>query len=427
MASDDIELEFEVRYSSLIAQKKSLEQEKSRLLKEVADLDNRLNRLQDHNDGLQSDLARAQDALSGVAQDSDRAAFIRGLESKIREQEELIANQEGQIEQDRSERSRLRRDAERLGQATDRIQQLEDDLKELTHHNLELTKKANTVDRFKQKLESQRDFEEMNKNLEYEIEELRRQALECEHLRRKTAALEATQVQYSNTLSKREMEIFELSNQKKALEEDRAEYQRRIAVLEERRELDEVVITNLQEQNHGVPQSATSPTRSGGLSSLEAELEAESSGNRFEFENSRLKAQIQILQGNAGAAQEVVKLRADLEDAMKIRKQFELKSQEYFDKFVRATAQVDAVLNASTNEGLVKGVNAAMLIGELEMLTPEYYSSMAFKVLREQQHSTTNELSDTTKKLREAEAELESTKRNLLTATTDRKSIILVP
>src|SRR5277367_691685 len=92
---NDYELEFEVRYSALIAQKKTLEQEKDRLRKQMADMATRLERLQDNNDHLQESLTAAEDKLQGAARDRDAADVIRGLEVKIREQDELIANQEG--------------------------------------------------------------------------------------------------------------------------------------------------------------------------------------------------------------------------------------------------------------------------------------------------------------------------------------------
>jgi protein HOOK3 len=386
----------------------------------MADMTLRNERLQDHNETLQSSLTIAEDKLSGAAKDGDAAAVIKNLESKIRDQEELIANQEGQIEQDRTEKARIRKDNDRLLHASNLVESLQDDLKELQHKNVELTKKANTLDRYKQKLEQQGDLEKLNKNLEYELEEANAQLKEFELLKRRTASLEATHIQYSESLGKRETEIFEMANQKKALDEERANLRQRVALLEERKDQDEIFINGLQQELNGKAQSVASPTGPSRITSLEDELEqSESSGNRNDFEISRLKAEIQILKGNAGAAQENASLRLELEDAERTRKHLAEKCQELFDKHVIATQQVDAVLKASTNEGLVKGINTAMLIGQLAMLTPEYYSSEAFSEIRKQQQLATDQVTSTTKKLRETEAELESTKRDLLSVTAD--------
>ena len=62
-----------------------------------------------------------------------------------------------------------------------------------------------------------------------------------------------------------------------------------------------------------------------------------------------------------------------------------------------------------------------MLTCQLEMLTPEYYSSEAFANLRKSYLNSTEKLSATEKRIHDLEAELESTKRELLSAHNDRK------
>lgn len=420
---NDYELEFEVRYSALIAQKKTLEQEKDRLRKQMADMATRLERLQDNNDHLQESLTAAEDKLQGAARDRDAADVIRGLEVKIREQDELIANQEGQFEQDRIEKTRMRKEIDRLKATSDLVIQLQDDNKELRFQNVELTKKANTLDRYKQKLESQRDFQTDIKTLELDNEELQMRVKEFELLKHRNETLEATHLQFQNTLARREMEIFELSSQKKTLDEEKADLQRAIIRLEEIRAADEDHIAELQEQLVDRPQAVTSPTGPS-LGSLEAELEQSESGTRTSLEVSRLRAENQLLKGNATAAHDAAALRIQLEEEERIRKREEQKYNELYEKHVIASQQVTAILDASTAEGLVKGVNAAMLISQLEMLTPEYYSSEAFANLRKSYLNSTEKLSATEKRIHDLETELESTKRGLLSAHNDRKYFI---
>lgn len=417
---NDFELEFEARYIDLIGQKKTLEQEKDRLKKLNADMATRLERLQDNNDHLQETLAAAEDKLQGAARDKDAADVIKGLEARLREQDELIANQEGQFEQDRIEKTRMRKEMDRLKSANDLAIQLQDEIKELRFQNAELTKKSNTLDRYKQKLESQRDFQTDIKTLELDNEELQMRVKDFELLKHRNETLEITHTQFQNTLARHEMEIFELSSQKKALEEEKADLQRAIIRLEEVRAADEDHIAELQEQLVDRPQTITSPTGPS-LGSLEAELEQSESGTRTSLEVSRLRAENQLLKGNATAAQDVAALRIQLEEEERIRKREEQKYNELYEKHVIASQQVTAILNASTAEGLVKGVNAALLIGQLEMLTPEYYSSEAFTNLRKSYLNSTEKFSAAEKRIHELEAELESTKRELLSATNDCK------
>jgi protein HOOK3 len=418
---NDIELEFEARYVDLITQKKTLEQEKDRLKKLNADLATRLERLQDNHDHLQESLAAAEDKLQGVARDKSAADVIRSLETRLREQDELIANQEGQFEQDRIDKARMRKELDRLKSADDLASKLQDEIKELQFQNAELTKKSNTLDRYKQKLESQRDFQTDIKTLELDNEELQMRVKDFELLKHRNETLELTHKKFENTMSRHEMEIFELSSQKKALEEENSDLKRNIIRLEEVRASDEEHIAELQEQIADRPQTLSSPTGPS-FGSLEAELEQSESGTRTSLEVSRLRAENQLLKGNATAAQDAAALRIQLEEEERIRKREEQKYNELYEKHVIASQQVQAILEASTSEGLVKGVNAAMLIGQLEILTPEYYSSEVFANLRRSYLNCTEKLSAAEKRVYELESDLESTKRDLLTATNDRKS-----
>jgi protein HOOK3 len=417
---NDYELEFEVRYSDLIAQKKNAEQEKERLKKQNADLTTRLERLQDNNDHLQERLTAAEDGLSGASRDKDASAVIKGLEAKIREQDDLIASQEGQFEQDRHDKANMRKEIDRLKHLSDQVVQLQDEIKELRYQNAELTKKANTLDRYKQKLESQRDFQTDIKSLELDNEELRLKLKEFELLKHRNESLEATHAQFESTMGRREMEIFELSSQKKILDEEKADLQRALTRLEERRVADEKHLEELQEQLVDRSQSVASPVGVS-MGNLEDELEQTQSGKRSSLEVSRLRAENRLLKRNVTAAQDAVALRIQLEEEERMRKREQAKYNELYEKHVITSQQVTAILEASTSEGLVKGIDAAMLIGRLELLTPEFYSTEAFATLRKSYLHSTEKLSVAENRIHELETDLESTKRELLSARNDCK------
>lgn len=382
----------------------------------------RLERLQDNNDLLQQRLTAAEDGLTGAARDEDSAEVIKSLESKIREQDELIANQEGQVEQDRGEKSRMRRELDRLHAASDTVIQLQDEIKELKFQNVELQKKANTVDRYKQKLESQRSLETDIKSLELENEELKMRIRDFELLKVRNESLEATHLQFQNTLSRHEMEIFELTSQKNTIDEEKKELQRALQRLEEIRLADEEHINELQEQVTARP-SSLELTGATPMGNLEEELEQTAqTGTKTSLEVSRLRAENQLLKGHPSVAQEAAELRIKLDEADRIRRREEVKYNDLYEKHVIATQQVTAILTASTSEGLVKGVNAAMLFGQLTMLTPEYYRSEAFTNLRKQYLTTAEKQTAAEKRANELEAQLAEVKRELLTARTDRKS-----
>jgi protein HOOK3 len=423
---DDIELELESRYGSLIAQNKALEEEKKLSIKRLADTTARLETLQDHNDVLQDRLKAAEDGLSGAVKEAVAVKAISNLEAKVHEQDELIASQEAQIEQDRIEKARLRKDLDRLSSASNLAAQLQDEIKEFKYENLELTKKANTVERFKQKLEQQRNFEVTIRNLESANEDLRDRVKDFELLKRRNDSLEVTNKQYENTLSEREIEIFELSSRKRTVEQENAGRQRSIAKMEAERLAAENHISELQEQLNR-HHSVTSPLRPS-LPTLEDELEeSEQIDIRNDFEISKLKAENQLLRGNAAAAQENASLRLQLEEAERLRKSLEARCKDLFEKHVISSQQIKAMLEASTAEGLVKYVNIAMLIGPLSMLTPEYYSSQAYSELHKQHLETSEQKAALERGYHELETELEDLKRRLLTVTTDRELLLIIP
>jgi protein HOOK3 len=390
------------------------------LNKRLADITTRLETLQDHNDVLQIQLRAAEDGLSSATKDADAMKAIRSLEAKVHEQDELIASQEVQIEQDRIEKTKLQKDVERLNTASNLATQLQDGIKELKYENLELTKKANTVERFKQKLEQQRNFEIAIRTLETANEDLRDRLKDFELLRHRNDSLEATNKQYENTLSEREIEIFELSSRKRTVEQENADRQRTIAKLEAERLAAENHISELQDQLS--KQQSVTATLGPSVPTLEDELEqSEQLDTRNDFEISKLKAENQLLKGNAAAAQENAILRLQLEDAERLRRLLEAKCKDLFEKHVISSQQVTAILEASTAEGLVQSVNAALSVGPLFMLTPEYYSSQAYSELRKLHLETSEQNAALQKRCRELEAELENARRELLAATTDRK------
>jgi protein HOOK3 len=216
------------------------------------------------------------------------------------------------------------------------------------------------------------------------------------------------------------MEIFELASQKKTLEEERADLERAIERLEELRAADERHLEEMQEQLVDRPQSISSAVGVS-MGNLEDELEQTQVGSRNSLEVSRLRAENQLLKGNATAAQEAAALRIQLEEEERMRKREQVKYNELYEKHVIASQQVTAILNASTSEGLVKGIDAAMFIGQLELLTPEFYSTEAFATLRKSYLKSTEKLTAAENRIHQLEADIESTKRELLNARNDRK------
>ncbi|OBT47842.1 hypothetical protein VE00_01470 [Pseudogymnoascus sp. WSF 3629] len=404
------EFQLEYRYGVLLGQKRGVEQENERLLKQTADLTTRLTHLQENNDSLQDHLRDAEDRLNAPVRDDETEHRIRRLEDDIRERDEVIESQEGQLEQDRDKMARMGRELSGLKDADSRLIQLQDEIKELEFKNDELTKKANTVDRYKNKLEVQKDLQKNFKDLELENEELKTQFQHVDKIMERNSSLEASQRQYQNSISKAEMEIFEIGSQKKMLEAENSELRYSLSSHEEKIVQYEQAIFELREQS---PLPEISPHGQ----TLAEQMQNSEGDRQSSLENFRLKAENALLKGNTLAAQENSSLRAQLEEADAHRKVIEGKYREAFEKEVITQQQLRAMMNLVDDNK--KFVNAAMSIGTLTLLTPEYYRDLAFVELKRAHTSVTEQLEALQKQLTALEAKHEDAKRGLLMATAD--------
>ncbi|OBT67945.1 hypothetical protein VE03_02442 [Pseudogymnoascus sp. 23342-1-I1] len=405
------EFQLEYRYGVLLGQKRGVEQENERLLKQTADLTTRLTHLQENNDSLQDHLRDAEDRLNAPVRDDETEHRIRRLEDDIRERDEVIESQEGQLEQDRDKMARMGRELANLKDADSRLIQLQDEIKELEFRNDELTKKANTVDRYKNKLEVQKDLQKNFKDLELENEEMKAQFQNFEKLIERNNNLEASHRQYQNSISKAEMEIFEIGSQKKMLEDENSELRYSLSTHEEKIAQYEQAMFELREQSPLLPE--LSPHGQ----TLAEQMQNSDADRQSTLENFRLKAENALLKGNTLATQENASLRAQLEEADAHVKVIEGKYRETFEKEVITQQQLRAMMNLVDDNK--KFVNAAMSIGPLTLLTPEYYREQAFVELKRAHESVTEKLLTVQKQLAALEAEHEDAKRELLMATAD--------
>ncbi|KFY61125.1 hypothetical protein V496_05143 [Pseudogymnoascus sp. VKM F-4515 (FW-2607)] len=384
------EFQLEYRYGVLLGQKRGVEQENERLLKQTADLTTRLTHLQENNDSLQDHLRDAEDRLNAPIRDDETEHRIRRLEDDIRERDEVIESQEGQLEQDRDKMARMGRELGNLKDADSRLIQLQDEIKELEFRNDELTKKANTVDRYKNKLEVQKDLQKNFKDLELENEEMKAQFQNFDKLIERNSSLEASQRQYHNSISKAEMEIFEIGSQKKMLEDENAELRYSLATHEEKITQYELAMLELREQS-------PLPEISHHGQTLAEQMQNSDADRQSNLENFRLKAENALLKGNTLAAQENSSLRAQLEEADAHVKVIEGKYREAFEKEVITQQQLRAMMN----------------------LVDDNKKDQAFVELKRAHDSVTEQLSALQKQLAALEAEHEDAKRGLLMATSD--------
>ncbi|EFQ32251.1 uncharacterized protein GLRG_07395 [Colletotrichum graminicola M1.001] len=368
----------------------------------LADMETRLGHLQESYDDLKEEVVRKGRELEAFhsAQDGAGKEVIRSLELKLREQDELIANQEAQAEDDRITKERLMSEVSALKVKAQKLETLDDEVKELRFKNEELSRKANMVERYKQKLEAQSTLSKEMDNLLYEKEQMQRDLIEYEKVLKRNQALEQTNEQYASKLRDYELQYVELDAQRRALHDDAQQLRDRLATLDAQRLSDERWIAELQEQINSGPQVALSPDAGTAGFSLEEELEG--AGNSVApnpaLEISRLKAENNLLRSGMGSASENARLRQELEEERRQRERIQGTYNDTFEKHQLAEAQISALIESS---------------GENQVLAN----------LRIQIAQKTQELESEKRRLKEVQAQLSDKDRELLSARTDLSAV----
>jgi protein HOOK3 len=379
--------------------------------------------LKDMSERLERELEVLRKATRDGASDSQ---IIKSLEDKIREQDELIATQEAQAEDDRQAKTRLTREVAELSRKSDKADQLDDEVKELRHKNEELSKKANTVDRYKQKLENQQYIERELQNLQYEKEQLQEGVRDRAKLEQRCQALEATQEQYRKRIENYELELVETTNQMKLLRDELLAYKSQVMSLENQRLHDERLITELQEQiNTGGGTVVASPGATVGTFNLEQELDnARDIPPNLSLEISRLKAENNLLKNSMGSSAENARLRQELEEEQRQRKRLQESNTDLFEKSVVSQNQINTLVNGMAGgQGLVATLDNALTWGKMRVLTEDYIRDEAYSNLRTQLEQSKLESANDKQKIQELEAQLADKRRELLSANADLSAV----
>lgn len=341
------------------AQRAAFRQREEQLLKQNADLNGRIEHLQmsigdmrEKNEAIEQELDMLREAHS--QNESDK---IRSQNLRIKEQEEYIAGLEGHVGEATELKNKLERENHQLGVKAAQAERLQDEVQELRFANEELSKKANTVDRYKQKLESQKGLDSQLKNQQFEIDELKSRLANEEGLQSKIRTLEGNLRRFQDRQQNYELEIVELSSQKRALEQDLVAVRHALESTAEKLTLSEQYIAEMQQElPAGRRQSSDSPHEDAGAAfSLEQELQHTADPTAaYNTEISRLRTENQFLRDNVGAAGESATLRSDLEMATKKHDLMKDKYVEVYDKYAAAQRQLEALKATMKGEGSVE-------------------------------------------------------------------------
>jgi protein HOOK3 len=128
------------------------------------------------------------------------------------------------------------------------VQKIRDELDEVKVERDNLAKKANTLDKFKQKLRETQNLESENKGLRKALEEVRNEQRTGDDARQELAGVKMMIQQYRTTVEKVEQDNHELQTLKRHLEIENSALAQKLSGNMERQARDTELIQDLQDR-----------------------------------------------------------------------------------------------------------------------------------------------------------------------------------
>lgn len=192
------------------------------------------------------------------------------------------------------------RQIERLQASNLKSQKLQDAVDELRTERDNLARKANTAEKYKQKLQAGSDLQKENLGLRDELAELRQDYERARQARTQIAGLQQAVDEYKRVLPKIEQERHELQMMKKQLEFDNAALAQRCDKASGQYKRDQATIAGLNERL-GDPSSTPNSPATRGDKGLDDELtERADSDERLRAKSVELKNENRTLQSAVG-------------------------------------------------------------------------------------------------------------------------------
>ncbi|KAH7146549.1 hypothetical protein EDB81DRAFT_842635 [Dactylonectria macrodidyma] len=404
-------------------QNAALRQQLDMTKKNLSDYITRLEHLQLSHEELKYEKEkndRELEVLRKATQDgANSAESIKVLEAQVHEQMEIIARNEETIRKYERNMAHLESEVQRLTQKSIEADELRDQVMEWKHKAEELEKKANTADRYKQKLESQQHLVREVQNLQYEKAELQDQLRSLTSDHERSDRTRKAEDELTKMITQSEQHLWDERNQKTQLMKDMTALEEEVVRLRARQIHDENFIKDLQEQlqNNTEPQGGISGDSGAGFN-LEDELNSAANDDgqvNLPLELSRLKAENNLLRSTVGSTGDTMTLRKELDEEKRQRAHLQQSFNDIFEKHAVAQDQIEALIKNMTAEGLVNAIEEAK---GTNILTGEYYRTQAFVNLRTENMQLNFELEQARKQIKDFEAQVADQGRDLLDTKT---------
>ena len=409
-------------------QNASLRHELDVTKKTLSDYITRLEYLQQSHEELKYEKEkndRELEVLRKATQDgANSAESIKVLEAQVHEQMEIIAKNEETIRQFEKTKAHLESEVLRLTHKTRQNDELHDQVTEWKHKAEELEKKANTADRYKQKLESQQHIVKEVQNLQYEKTELQEQLRAIMEDRERSDRTRKAEDELTKMITQSEQHLWDERNQKNQLMRDLGAAEEELMRLRAQRSHDERYIQDQQEQLQQALTVQSQPGASQSTFNLEDELNTASkeaipaSQGNLHLELSRLKAENELLRSTLGPGGDATLLRRELDEEKRQRAKLQQNYNDLFEKHAVTEDQNDALIKHLTDEGLVKALDEIDASNGSHVLSGQYYRSQAFINLRTEYLQANFEREQSEKKIKDLTAQVADQGREILSLRT---------
>ncbi|KAJ6441712.1 glutathione S-transferase [Purpureocillium lavendulum] len=343
-------------------QNAALRQQLDSAKKTLSDYITRLEHLQQSHEELKFEKEkndRELEVLRKATQDgANSAEAVKLLEAQVHEQMEIIARNEETIRNHDRVKAQLESEVQRLSQKSMQADELRDQVTEWKHKADELEKKANTAERYKQKLEAQQGLVKEVQNLQYERAELQEQLRSLVSDQERGERTRKAEDELTKMITQSEQHLWDERNQKNQLIKDVSALEEELVRLKAQRTHDEHFIQDLQEQlqqGGGAAQHGDALGSGSGTFNLEDELNnaaGDEGQPNVPLELSRLKAENELLRKTFGSTGDAALLRRELEDQRRQRDRLQQNFNDIFEKHVVTQEQITALMADAASEGV---------------------------------------------------------------------------
>ncbi|RFN47891.1 hook3 protein [Fusarium flagelliforme] len=342
----------------------------------LSDYITRLDHLQTSYEELRSDKEKNDRELEvlrkATADGVNHTEIIKNLEIEVQDQMEIITQKEEMIRSHERAKSQLEAEVTKLTEKCKEAEELRDQVSEWKHKAEDFEKKANTADRYKQKLETQQHLVKEVQNLQYEKTELQDQIRILLEDQDRGARTRKAEDELTKMITQSEQHLWDERSQKNQLMKDIAALEDEVIRLRARQNHDENFIKDLQEQlESGAGSQSAAPGALDMASSLEDELNDAANEDtqpgqvNLPLELSRLKAENDLLRSTVGSG-DTAPLRRELDEEKRQRAHVQKSHNDIFEKHAVLHEQMEALINNMTGEGTKAFINIKQTLMQCE-------------------------------------------------------------